>query len=137
MNWRKQLHEEDWDDKDHPFNQLLTKNLDKPLFAEYLQGYERNGHLEQEELDALKETLDSHKKRLKEKKKAQKILKQRNQTSQTQVDIEDVLSAHPCCMDATKIQGSSPSDLVAFDCSNHMLDGFFFELKVLNQLGYG
>ena len=104
-NWRKHLHEEVWDDKDHTLNQLLTKNLDKPLFAEYLQGYERNGHLEQEQLDTLTETLDTHKKRQREKKKAQKILKQRNQTSQTQVDIEDVLSDHPCCMDATKIQG--------------------------------
>lgn len=105
MNWRNHPHEEVWDDKDHPFNQLLTKNIDKPLFAEYLQGYECNGHLEQEQLDALKETLDTHKKRQREKKKAKKLLKQRNQTSQTQVDIEEVLNTHPCCMDATKIQG--------------------------------
>ena len=105
MNWRRHLHEEDWDDNDHPFNQLLTRNLDKPLFAEYLQGYERNGHLEQEQIDVLKETLNTYKKRLREKKKAKKVQKQKTRRSQTQIDIEDVLNAHPCCMDATKIQG--------------------------------
>ena len=123
MNWRKHLHEEDWDDKDHPFNQLLTRNIGKPLFAENLQGYERNGHLEQEQLDALEEMLDSHKNGLQEKKKAKKIRKI-NRTSQTQVDIEEVLNAYPCCMDATKIQGlqalqnAYPSDWV--QCLNYL-----------------
>ena len=104
-NWRQQLHEEDWDNKDHPFNQLLTRNIDKPLFPEYLQGYERNGHLEQEQIDLLKETLNTYKKRLKEKKKAKKIRKHKTRMSQTQVNIENILNPHPCCMDATKIQG--------------------------------
>lgn len=105
MNWRKQLHEEDWDDKDHPFNQLLTRNIDKPLFAEYLKGYECNGHLEQEQIDVLKETVDTYKKRLREKKKAKKIHKQKTRMNQPQVDTEEVLNAHLCCLDATKVQG--------------------------------
>ena len=105
MNWRKDLYEDAWDDKDHPFNRLLTKNIDKPLFAEYLHGYERNGYLEQAQLDALSETLGKYKKRLKEQKKAKRVYKQRKRMNQSQPNVEDILKTYPCCMDATKIQG--------------------------------
>ena len=49
-NWRRKLkdREELWDDVEHPYNQILIKNYDRPLYKKYIKGMKYAPNLKEE-----------------------------------------------------------------------------------------
>ena len=105
LNWRVYLDEEYWDDKDHPLNQLLTKNLDKSLFSLYLQGYERNGHLNDAQKERALENYHRGLARQETSRQSKRERKTQRRLANQKMVMSEVVQSHECCINAIKIKG--------------------------------
>ena len=108
--WRSYFDVEIWDQQQHPLHQFLKKNLSKPLFYRYLEGFEQSDTINSSKKKLIQENFETRTdKRLsnfrfrrmkREQRRGEPIPAQPRYPN----DLNE-LSRYPCCLNATTTKG--------------------------------